>query len=336
MVTKEQYIEFLLHTPINYTGSYFAAHIENVSHDSVSDFLNKQQTTAASLWPIVQPLLADTTKSFLIIDDSVQEKPYAYAMPLVYRHWSGNKHRVVSGINIVNLVHSSGDGEYYPIDYCIYAPSHDGKTKNDHFLTMLARAFDERAINATYVLFDTWYASNENLKYLVQKGKVFYTTIKANRLVSLGKGLGYIHLDAIDWTEERLRTGVSVKFKGLSFRVTLFKVVAKNGSVDWVITNDDDAKLTVSTVRGRNAIRWDVECLHRELKQLTGIEQCQSQHDNAQRTHILCCYHAWVALKVYAKRLRMTLYRAKMAIYDRFLTDMLRSPIIRALQPQYV
>ena len=40
------------------------------------------------------------------------------------------------GIGVVNLVHSSGSaGDFYPIDYRLYAPEMDDKTKNDHFRT---------------------------------------------------------------------------------------------------------------------------------------------------------------------------------------------------------
>jgi hypothetical protein len=35
--------------------------------------------------------------------------------------------------------------------------------------------------------------------------------LKNNRLVSLSKDEGYVHLDDIDWTPERLKTGVTVK-----------------------------------------------------------------------------------------------------------------------------
>jgi hypothetical protein len=50
-----------------------------------------------------------------------------------------------------------------------------------------------------------------------------------------------------------------------------------NGDIDWVITNDPSIELTIEMVRGRNDVRWDVECFHRELKQLKGIEKCQCQ-----------------------------------------------------------
>jgi len=331
MITKEQYIEFLISTPMNYTCTHLADHLSGVSHDSITDFLKSQRLTAESIWTYAKTLINDIEESFLIADDSVQEKPYAQAIELVYPHYSGNKHAVVRGIDIVNLVHSSGDGEYYPVDYRIYAPEYDRATKNDLFLAMLKDAFEVRNIHAKYILFDSWYASVANLKYIHRQGRIFYTTLKSNRLISLSKETGYIHLQDIDWTPERLKNGVRVKLKEVPFYVKLFKVVAKNGDVDWVITNDPAVDLTTDIVRGQNAVRWDVECFHRELKQLTGIEKCQCQHEWAQRNHIACCYHAWLALKVYATKLKKTLYRVQSELLSQYLMAELKHPHIRAL-----
>jgi len=113
--------------------------------------------------------------------------------------------------------------------------------------------------------------------------------------------------------------------------VKLVGIVAKNGDIDWVITNDDAADLTTSIVRGRNDVRWDVECFHRELKQLTGIEKCQCQSAWAQRNHIACCYHAWLALKVHAVKIKKTLYRLKHDLLSNYLMAELKQPHIRAL-----
>ena len=38
MITKNQYIEYLLNTPINYTCSNLSEHLENVSHDVGNGF----------------------------------------------------------------------------------------------------------------------------------------------------------------------------------------------------------------------------------------------------------------------------------------------------------
>jgi len=331
MITKEQYIEFLISTPINYTCTHLADHISGISHDSITDFLKSQRLTAESVWTQARMLIHNTEESFLIVDDSVQEKPHARAIELVYPHYSGNKHAVIRGIDIVNLVHSSGDGDYYPIDYRIFAPEYEKATKNDHFLAMLKAAFEVRNIRAKYVLFDSWYASVANLKYIHRHDRIFYTTLKSNRLVSLTKEEGYVHLQDIDWTSERLKTGISVKLKDVPFLVKLFKIVATDGDIDWVITNDPATDLTTPIVRGRNDVRWDVECFHREIKQLTGIEKCQCQNEWAQRNHIACCYHAWLALKVHATKIKKTLYRTQRELLSRYLMDELKHPHIRAL-----
>jgi len=331
MITKEQYIEFLISTPINYTCTHLADHLSGISHDSITDFLKSQRLTADSVWTSARTLIHDTEESFLIVDDSVQEKPHARAIELVYPHYSGNKHAVIRGIDIVNLVHSSGDSDYYPIDYRIFAPEYEKATKNDHFLAMLKAAFEVRNIRAKYVLFDSWYASVANLKYIHRQDRIFYTTLKSNRLVSLTKEEGYIHLQDIDWTPERLKTGISVKLKDMPFLVKLFKIVATNGDIDWVITNDPATDLTTPIVRGRNDVRWDVECFHREIKQLTGSEKCQCQSEWAQRNHIACCYHAWLALKVHATKLKKTLYHVQHELLSQYLMTELKQPHIHAL-----
>src|SRR5574341_900535 len=99
------------------------------------------------------------------------------------------------------------------------------------------RAKSDKQLQARIILFDSWYASVDNLKLIVRHNMFFVTTLKDNRLVSLSKEQGYIHLQDIEWTPERLEQGVSVKLKEVPFRVQLFKIVATNGDIEWVITN---------------------------------------------------------------------------------------------------
>jgi hypothetical protein len=150
----------------------------------------------------------------------------------------------VRGIGVVNLVHSDGS-EHYPVDYRIYDNSADGKTKNDHFREMLVNAVADQGIRAKTVLFDSWYAAWENLKLVNSLKLTFYTTLTSHRLVSLGKEEGYIHVDGIDWTPERLQPGGVVKPKKVSFKIKLFKLVATHGDIDLAFTNGLDDKLTL-------------------------------------------------------------------------------------------
>ena len=133
-------------------------------------------------------------------------------------------------MGIVNLVHSAGiQKDFYPIDYRIYAPDQDGKTQNEHFSEMVMNAVYAKKIQAKRILFDSWYASAENLKLVHRLGLIFFTTRKSNRRVSLSKESGWIHLDEIDWTTECLQKGVRVKLKEVPFQVQFFKVVAIDG-----------------------------------------------------------------------------------------------------------
>jgi len=334
MVTKQKYVEYLISTPINYTCTNMADHLEGVSHDTVSNYLKRERLTARHLWELVENLIDDSEEAVLIVDDSVQDKRYSKSIEMAKLQYSGAAGGLVKGIGVVNLVHTKGqDREYYPIDYRIYAKEADGKTKNDHFIEMLTNAVSEKQIQAKTVLFDSWYASWQNLKRVHRLGLTFYTTLKSNRLVSLSKEAGYEHLDEIDWTDERLKHGLIVKLKKVPFKVKLFKVVAPNGNIDWVITNDLDETLTTQVAQEADKLRWQIEEFHRELKQLTGSEKCQCRTARSQRNHLACCYHAWISLKVHATHLAKTLYQVRTDLFSDYLRDQLRNPQITAFQP---
>ena len=191
----------------------------------------------------------------------------------------------------------------------------------------------DKQIQAKRILFDTWYASADNLKLVHRLGLTFFTTLKSNRMVSLSKEAGYIHLQQIEWTPEQLENGLMIKLKEVPFKVRLFKVVATNGDIDWVITNSPDETLTTQAAQDVSDVRWQVEELHRGLKQLTGTEKCQCRKGRSQRNHIACCYHAWLSLKVKAKELGKTLYQTKHDLLSDYLRSELRQPRIQAFLP---
>jgi len=334
MITKQQYVEYLVSTVANFTATHLAEHLDGVSHDTITDFLQSERLTGRALWELVANLITDSPSAFLILDDSVQDKRYSRFIELVRLQYSGAAQGLIRGIGVVNLVHSSGAaGDFYPLDYRIYAPETDGKTKNAHFREMLVHAVADKQIKARTVLFDTWYAAADNLKLIHRLGLSFFTTLKANRLVSLSKETGYVHLDQIEWTAERLERGVRVKLKEVPFPVQLFKLVATNGDIDWVITNCSEETLTAQVAETANDMRWQIEELHRGLKQLTGSAKCQCRKARSQRNHLACCYHAWVSLKVKAKHARQTLYQVKADLLHEYLRMELQNPHVRAFQP---
>lgn len=365
-MTKQQYIEYLVATPGNYTCTHLADHLEGeaaTSHDTISDYLRREKLTPRRLWEVVSPLLHDSVASYLVVDDSVQNKQYSQKIELVKLQYSGAEGGLVRGIGVVNLLHTSGEaGDFFPIDFRVYAPETDGKTKNEHFREMLIRAKSDKRLQANTVLFDSWYASLDNLKMIHRLGMVFVTTLKSNRLISTskeqyqeskeqskdkkqGKNKGYVHLDTLEWNADTLRHGQLIKLQEMPFLVRLFKLVAQNGDIEWVITNrgldqddqnadgDAQARLTSDDVQDENAVRWQIEQLHRELKQLVGTEKCQCRTGRAQRNHLACCYLAWLTLRVHARKVGTTLYTAHANLLRDFLRAQLRQPTIPVYTP---
>lgn len=331
MINKKQYVEYLISTPNNWTCTNLADHLDGVSHDQISDYLARAKLQPRQLWELVRSRIQDSAEACLIVDDSVQDKHHSQQIELVKRQWSGNAHRVIKGIGVVNLVHSNGQsGEFYPIDYRVYAPDQDGKTKHQHFMEMFENAITHKHIQARTILFDSWYASVDTLKHLHRRGWTFFTTLKNNRMVSLSQAEGYVHLDQIQWTQDRLAHGILVKLKAVPFQVRLFKLVATHGDIDWVITNHLDETVTSQVAQEANDVRWQVEELHRGLKQLTGSEKCQCRRAGSQRNHLACCYHAWLSLKVKALELGKTLYQVRHDLFSDYLRAQLRHPLVSA------
>lgn len=155
----------------------------SLRHDAISDYLKREKLTPRGLWEVVAPLLHDSPDAYLVVEDSVQDKRSSRKIALVKLQYRGAEGGLVRGIGVVNLLHTSGTPEeFFPIDYRVFSPESDGKTKHQHFQELLIRAKSEKRLRAKRVLFDSWYASAETLKLIVRLEMVFVTTLKNNRL----------------------------------------------------------------------------------------------------------------------------------------------------------
>ena len=114
MVTKRQYVEYLVSTPINYIASNLANHLDGVSHDAVTDYLSRDRLTAHHVWELARHLIKDSPEAYLIADDSVQDKSYSRKIELVKAQYSGNEHGIVRGIGVwrVNRFCSGNEGGF--------------------------------------------------------------------------------------------------------------------------------------------------------------------------------------------------------------------------------
>lgn len=331
MISKQDYIEYLISSQTNYTGTNFSEHRSGMSHNTVSRFLMGNHFTPGQLWKAVHPELDDHDRAVVIVDDSVQAKKYSRFIKMVKRQYSGNEGGLVNGIGLVNFVHSGGnDRDFWPIDYRVYSPDSDRKTKNHHFQEMFLDMVASKGLRATTILFDSWYSSWQNLKLINSHQWTFFTTLKSNRLVSVSREKGYQHLEELEFDEGRLVEGLVVKLQKVPFKVKLFKLATPDGRIEWVITNDLSQDMNAFVAETKNENRWQVEEFHRGFKQLTGAEKCQCRKERSQRNHFACCYHAYISLKIKAKEVGKTIYALKKSLLEDYLVELLYQPKIFA------
>jgi hypothetical protein len=117
MITKKQYVEYLISTPKNCTCTYLAEHLEEVSHDVGNDFLRQKRFLPREVWKLGKDRREDSKEACLSVDDSVQDKRYSRFIEVVRAQSRGNEQRVSKGSGGVNLVQSGGKEEdFYPLD----------------------------------------------------------------------------------------------------------------------------------------------------------------------------------------------------------------------------
>jgi macrodomain Ter protein organizer (MatP/YcbG family) len=84
---------------------------------------------------------------------------------------------------------------------------------------------------------------------------------------------------------------------------------------DFVVTNDltQDSTEATQQVCG---FRWKIVQLHREGKQVTGLEAYPSRKARIQRHHIACAFLVWVRFNALAKQAGQTIYELKHGLLD--------------------
>lgn len=328
--TLELYGQFLLSSHINYTCTYLAEHFEGLTHDNVQYFLKTSRFTPRMVWKRVRQEIVLSSKGCLIFDDTVLNKQHSQQIELVRRQYSGNEHGIVKGIGVVNCVYYNPDTEqYWLIDYRIFSPETDGKSKLDHVLDML-QVMSSREIPFQTVLMDSWYATADIFKYLIGEKKTFYCPIKSNRKVDDTKGKEpYKQVQEAFWTEADVVHGKTIKlFKmPLDTYFKLFRVLVSTTRTDYIITNDM-AQDDTEAAEKESSIRWKIEQLHREHKQITGIESCQCRLARSQRNHIAVANLVWLTFKTIAYKTNNTVYQLKHQLLDDYLLLQLKHPTI--------
>lgn len=331
--TRLDYCQYLLSSQINYTLTNFADHSGHFTHDQLNRFLKDEKLTPRLVWEQTKEQIILSPNGYLIFDDTVSDKNYSMVMELVRRQWSGNAKSVIKGIGIVTCLYVNPElNRFWLIDYRIFAPHEDGKTKLDHATEMFDLALHSKELSFRAVLMDTWYATRALMMHIERSGKIYYCPVQDNRQVDEGDGtlINYQRVDSLSWSPEEKLSGKNIHVKDFpkGHRLQLFRLVVSKDRTDYVVTNDLTQNSTDDTQKAC-ATRWKIEQLHREVKQITGLESCQCRKSRIQRNHVACAMLVWCRFKELAYETGETVYQIKFGQLKDYLIQQLKSPSVK-------
>lgn len=285
------------------------------AHDKVTRFLRTENLDSKALWHYIkQPVRKrECSGGVLILDDSIEEKPYTDENEVNCWHFSHAKSDVVKGINILSCMVRYDDFSV-PIGYEVIKKDitysdvqtkrlrrKSSVTKNELFQHLLKQA-TKNNVMFEYVLADNWYGSKANMAY-IHKGlqKSFIIGIKSNRTLALSKNDAnngrYQQVGSLTLEEDVTHT---VWLKGLDFPVQLLKKVFKNenGSTGVLYLTSNDMQSSAERLYEVYQKRWRIEEYHKSIKQNASLTKSPTRKVKTQCNHIFASIIAYCKLEM--------------------------------------
>lgn len=286
-----------------------------LSHDQITRFLNRNDYSSKDLWQYVKADIHKHEKTkggVLIIDDTIEEKPYTDENEIISWHFSHAKGRCVKGVNLLSCLVRYEDIAL-PIAYEVISKDMhfcDVKTKkekrqasitkNQHFRAMVKQAVANQVL-FDYVLADNWFGAKDNMEFIhYEINKFFIFGIKANRLIAFSeeerKSGQYHNLNSLALQDGEKRI---VWLKDMAFPVALSTKIFKNedGSTGilHIVTNDLDSD--ADRIYEVYQKRWRIEEYHKSIKQNTSLEKSPTKVVRSQKNHIFASIISYCKLE---------------------------------------
>ena len=313
----------------------------DINHDEVTQWLAHKARTSGEFWVKVKPYVREieSEEGVLIIDDSIEEKPYTDENEQICWHYAHDKNQQVKGINFLTILYSNQDIAI-PVGYQLitkteyYVNKKTGKTnrrsekgKNEYFRELVAQTVKNH-IQFRYVLNDSWFASAENMRFIKEEqNKDFIMPLKGNRKIALSqedKAQGkYVQLEAVNLEKNSKK---EIYLEGVKFPLSLIKQVFVNedDSIGVLYLVTSDLTITYKQITTIYRKRWKVEEYHKSLKQNVSLSKSPTRTIDSQANHFFASLWGYVKLEVLKLNSKFNHFALKSKLY------------IRALQQSYL
>lgn len=328
------YTDYLICSFGQTTATGLSALLENaVSHDRITRLLSGAPFTSADLWKYVKPLARQiaSEEGVLVIDDSVEAKPYTDESELICWHWDHTLGRSVKGINLMTTLYHS-QGFSLPVafelikkpDFVLEKKTGKQKrqakqSKNELYRQMLTTCV-RNGIVFRYVLNDIWFASAENMVFVKESlQKDFVMPLKENRKVTREEPecphRRYASVSDLDLKENVLET---IWLEGVDFPLLLTKQVFTNKDdstgVLYLVTSE--TTLIAEQIATLYQRRWKVEEYHKSLKSNLGFAKSPTRTVRTQSNHLFASLIAFVKMEQMRMKTHLSHFAMKAQIYQ--------------------
>ena len=285
-----------------------------ISHDKVTRFLRSDDLGSKELWQYAKPTIRQHEQpgGVLILDDSIEEKPYTDENDVNCWHYSHANGCVLKGINLLSCMVRYEDFSL-PIGYEIvkkdlqysdietkHIRRKSSTTKNELFRQLIKQACDNQVL-FEFVLADNWYGSKANMEFLHNDlSKSFIIGIKSNRNLALSENDAnrgqFQSATSLDLEEDVV---YKVWLKGLSFPVQLLKKVFKNenGSTGTLYLVSNDMQIDADRLYQVYQKRWRIEEYHKSIKQNASLAKSPTKRIRTQCNHVFASIIAYCKLE---------------------------------------
>ena len=249
---------------------------------------------------------------FLIFDDTVKPVSVKNKIEGVAKYFDHAEKHYVWGHKFFTSAITNGNGLTVPFVIEIYRKRSDSRVHGIKYrkITNIAKetvekfALIDTGLKEKVALFDTFYACKKILKTCIQSEVHFVTKVKSNKkfivnnkilnVKELSRFMPFVGETIIKDSRYEYSKPISVEWNGVG---TVFLVRSRlkgHKEVQYFIT--DIAFLNGTEILELYSKRWEIESMHRDLKQSIGFGDYMTRKIEAVKTHVFLSSIAYAIL----------------------------------------
>lgn len=250
---------------------------------------------------------------FFIIDETVKEVSKEGKIEGVSKHFDHSENRFVFGHKFLTSAVTNGNGLLVPLMPEFFLSRPKAKELGFHYkkiTTMAMKKIDEIALIDTkgkdkVLLFDTFYAIRKILKRVIKSAMHFVTRIKPNKKIiyngeeiharDLNRRLKLTNTATMGKTTYRFSEPAKVEWKGFG-KINVIRVYDENQEKTAYLITDMD--IDAETIIRYYRTRWEIETMHKNLKQNFGFADYMVRKLGAMKAHILLSSITYAILSI--------------------------------------